>query len=324
MSTVRAPFALGLVAATTLGVAGCYDPHPSPGAPCDETAQCPTEQTCVAGTCRLGSGTSIDAGTDGPASDQDRDGIADEVDNCPNIANTDQANEDGDKFGDACDPCPIVSADAPVDSDGDGVADACDPRPAMAGDKIVAFSGFPGGVVPTGWMTQGTVMPGPNGDVALVANSAVSSGALVYAPDLAFVNGSVTALVAMDSGVKVGSFTNAGMLVSLFNPDTTDSIQCGLLWEDVSKPTSKVLDLFDSVSSNGDLKTTPFAFELGTPYVITLTREGTNYTCSAATVGGSPITISASSNATPPGTIPSVLDFDGTGHVGSLLVVHSN
>ena len=36
--------------------------------------------------------------------DSDNDGIADGVDNCPEVANTDQADEDNDGIGDACDP----------------------------------------------------------------------------------------------------------------------------------------------------------------------------------------------------------------------------
>jgi len=44
------------------------------------------------------------------------DGIQDNMDNCPNVANTDQQNTDGDSMGDACDP----------DDDNDGVADALD------------------------------------------------------------------------------------------------------------------------------------------------------------------------------------------------------
>lgn len=38
-----------------------------------------------------------------PAPDADSDGVADASDNCPNIANTDQADADGDTLGDACD-----------------------------------------------------------------------------------------------------------------------------------------------------------------------------------------------------------------------------
>ncbi|MCB9344557.1 MAG: T9SS type A sorting domain-containing protein [Lewinellaceae bacterium] len=40
--------------------------------------------------------------------DSDGDGIADDVDNCIETANPDQADEDGDGIGDACDACPTV------------------------------------------------------------------------------------------------------------------------------------------------------------------------------------------------------------------------
>ncbi|MGA9278338.1 FG-GAP repeat protein [Ilumatobacter sp.] len=52
-------------------------------------------------------------------SDSDGDGIDDDVDNCPGIANADQANLDGDDDGDACDD----------DIDGDGVANHDDALP---------------------------------------------------------------------------------------------------------------------------------------------------------------------------------------------------
>ena len=51
--------------------------------------------------------------------DRDGDGIADDDDNCPDLANADQANFDGDFYGDACDP----------DDDNDGVADEDDAFP---------------------------------------------------------------------------------------------------------------------------------------------------------------------------------------------------
>ena len=51
--------------------------------------------------------------------DMDGDGILDGVDNCPAVANVDQADFDGDGMGDICDP----------DDDNDGVDDSfdCDP-----------------------------------------------------------------------------------------------------------------------------------------------------------------------------------------------------
>ena len=62
-------------------------------------------------------------------SDVDDDGVCDGADNCPAIANPDQANSDADGLGDVCDPCP---ADALNDSDGDGVCGNVDNCPTVA------------------------------------------------------------------------------------------------------------------------------------------------------------------------------------------------
>jgi hypothetical protein len=62
--------------------------------------------------------------------DFDRDGIPDALDNCPLIANADQADADGDNVGDACDSCRALPNAAQTDSDGDGVGDACDNCPS--------------------------------------------------------------------------------------------------------------------------------------------------------------------------------------------------
>ena len=65
--------------------------------------------------------------------DRDGDGVADNVDNCPDVYNPDQANADGDSFGDACDPCPFVWTPLIYDSDGDGILDDGDCS-GVAGD----------------------------------------------------------------------------------------------------------------------------------------------------------------------------------------------
>ncbi|MBL8786190.1 MAG: HYR domain-containing protein [Deltaproteobacteria bacterium] len=57
--------------------------------------------------------------------DLDRDGLIDELDNCPSTANTDQADTDDDGLGDVCDVCPTVSDADQVDSDANGIGDAC-------------------------------------------------------------------------------------------------------------------------------------------------------------------------------------------------------
>jgi hypothetical protein len=62
-----------------------------------------------------------------PCLDADRDGIADPQDNCPLIANGDQADADTDGIGDACDNCPAEPNPGQEDASGEaGVGDACD------------------------------------------------------------------------------------------------------------------------------------------------------------------------------------------------------
>jgi hypothetical protein len=71
--------------------------------------------------------------------DSDSDGICDDVDNCVDIPNHDQADADGDGTGDNCDPCPndpfktdpgiCGCGVADTDSDGDGTPDCNDGCP---------------------------------------------------------------------------------------------------------------------------------------------------------------------------------------------------
>jgi hypothetical protein len=77
-------------------------------------------------------------GTGGPP-DNDGDGIANDVDNCDEVSNPDQADLDLDGIGDVCDPdidndgitnvvdnCDYVSNFDQTDTDSDGIGDACD------------------------------------------------------------------------------------------------------------------------------------------------------------------------------------------------------
>ncbi len=61
-----------------------------------------------------------------PSGDPDEDGSMDDCDNCPGLANEDQADEDGDGVGEACDNCSAIGNPDQGDADKDGLGDACD------------------------------------------------------------------------------------------------------------------------------------------------------------------------------------------------------
>ena len=59
--------------------------------------------------------------------DTDADGVSDNADNCPAMANPGQADGDADGTGDACDNCPGIWNPDQADMDADGLGDLCDP-----------------------------------------------------------------------------------------------------------------------------------------------------------------------------------------------------
>ena len=74
--------------------------------------------------------------------DVDGDGIANDIDNCPEKYNKNQADLDEDGIGDVCDDdvdgdgdlndadnCPLIANGEQTDTDGDGIGDACDQYP---------------------------------------------------------------------------------------------------------------------------------------------------------------------------------------------------
>jgi hypothetical protein len=142
-------------------LAGCFSPKPQPGVPCGNGGACPDGLVCApaTNTCETTLGDDIDASIDTPIAidapacattthDEDGDGIVDSCDNCPGIANANQA--------DTTEVTP------------DGVGDACDPRP-MARDRIALFESF--AAMPQGWtidpeakvMNDQLVQPAANG-----------------------------------------------------------------------------------------------------------------------------------------------------------------
>src|SRR3954471_22234994 len=91
--------------------------------------------------------------TTGWTPDGDSDGVPNSVDNCPFIANPDQADLDRDGAGDACDPdddndgaadtidnCPVLSNPNQLDEDRDGTGDACE----VQEDQTITFGELEG------------------------------------------------------------------------------------------------------------------------------------------------------------------------------------
>jgi hypothetical protein len=127
--------------------------------------------------------------------DFDGDGVTDDKDNCPEIANTDQSDNDRDALGDACDPdddndgvmdeddnCPFVSNADQKDSDNDGVGDAC-VHTGNSGGKDDAGTGGGDGAGPSGAGGCAVAM----GAGAGTSGSSTGLGAWVVLVALAFV-----------------------------------------------------------------------------------------------------------------------------------------
>ena len=126
-----------------LPLAACYGPTYRDCAIACGSEGCPVGMACVDGFCRAsGANASCVDAPPPPPGDGDGDTVTDDMDNCPMVKNTDQANEDMDEYGDVCDPCPVFGGIDNNDKDGDLVGNGCDPNIDVGGDVIVLFDGF--------------------------------------------------------------------------------------------------------------------------------------------------------------------------------------
>lgn len=196
----------------------------------DRTGTCEPTGFCSFGdvTCPSGQRYDDSAGVLGGAcvdvsagGDRDHDGVPDNVDNCPDVANAGQENEDSDPRGDACDPCPPIANENPLDEDGDGLTDACDPDPAVV-NRLVLFEGFHHGI-PVGWTQTGAWTPSGDGiDVA----PASTATALLRMPYTGMDEVVISAGIAVADGTP--PTTSQIGVIAAFDPIGTEVVACEL------------------------------------------------------------------------------------------------
>ncbi len=141
---------------------------------CTRIGFCPEKQTAIvvltnseafSGVNSIVSRLWLEANSRG---DRDLDGVADTLDNCPDLANATQLDSDNDSFGDACDNCPDDFNPDQADENGDDVGDLCDGRLHIIGPALPdAYLDEPydchldafGGVQPLYWSFVGGDIP---------------------------------------------------------------------------------------------------------------------------------------------------------------------
>lgn len=326
-------------------VTACYTASTPAGLPCSADGACPKGQHCVSGAidvCQLDGAASpapdaspdsllepldgglepIDGAPDSPpvAADSDGDGVPDDRDNCPGIANSDQANEDMDRFGDACDPCPPDANDTPGDPDGDGVADACDPNPSVPGDHIELFESFHGDLPPTwikdsGWQITGDtahVMAAADFDEILVAPITST----VFNP------GRVSATASVVVEAMVGSGVEHGIDLSVVFDATRDlGVDCSL-FQPGNAASERTLLLFDDFQGR-DINVGSFGWRIATEYRISMTRRDRNFICSAVEPDGTLHSAQGTSPSSVSMSGVALRGFSINAHVSWLLIVTS-
>jgi hypothetical protein len=208
-----------------------------------------------------------------PLVDTDGDGIGDSVDNCPSLANPDQADGDSDGQGDACDVCPRDAANdadqdglcgdvdacptqhpGPVDANGDGcpdavrlsIADASLTEGNSGGANLVfrvTLSAASASAVTVQYATG-------NGSATAPADYGARSGTLQFLPGVLSMNVTVPikgeTLFESDEIFVVNLFGAVGATVA-------DGQANGTIVNDDSRPTVKISDL---TSKEGNAATT--------------------------------------------------------------------
>lgn len=231
-----------------------------------------------------------EAGNGGPdappadaVGDSDSDGIGDNEDNCPVIANADQHDEDGDGVGDACDNCPhIVNANQENTGDSDQVGDACDPDP-NGPNRIVAFYSFQGGAFPSEWSPRGSWT---------LSGDAMSQPSTSDDDRILELTGTTLTDVVVDATVAVVGVpphqpprrsTRAIALVTRFTPGNYGTGYMCSISDDLSDPlpaTQAATRFLDSgATAIGDFDALPTPISGGFTVRMIASTEGSNVSC---------------------------------------------
>jgi hypothetical protein len=273
------------VFAALVSLTGCYDGLAPAGAPCNPTIPaCPSGQSCVfssgAYVCVAGDNTGPDAArpdarmidADPASLDDDSDGVQNGSDNCPSKANPNQSNEDADPFGDICDVCPFAVDN--TDGDADGVGDACDPNPGTGGDQIVLFEGFDG-PMPTGWQTTGSWTTSSG---ALISNVAGGNQNYLVTQTAASARQTIYARMTL-TAVEGGQAGGALGVVDRYDAGGTTGVMCGGVRGNGG--------FFGLVNAGNGIAINygNHPMDIGTTYMLKLTRNDNNYACTDTAVG---------------------------------------
>jgi hypothetical protein len=260
----------------------------------------------------------IDASIDATLADKDGDGIPDIMDNCPEVANFDQANEDDDKFGDKCDPCPPFKNDTPDDPDHDGVVDQCDPNPMVSGDRIELFErfhdGLPAWTKTAGWTgTAGSIeVAAAAGTKEYLVVPTTSADHLTVWASVVIKSVATAPAHILDISVPNDTVNNAGISCELYQP---------------ADPTLRYLSLWDGFLLNFEGKEFGNAilpWEIDKEYVVSLNRAGAVYSCNVTDPGGT-VTVTARGTSSSSTAAPTAVIRAGalTARINWVMVVRS-